>query len=69
MTQVNLAKRKKELPRQIVWKRWEWIENKSQEVGRERKSKKKKCKLRFSIIKKNKAFRKNCMKVGVKKLL
>ena len=41
MTQVNLAK-KKELPRQIVWKRWEWIENKGQEVGRERKSKKKK---------------------------
>ena len=27
------------------------------------------CKVRFSLTEKNKAFRKNCMKVGVKNLL
>ena len=33
------------------------------------KARRKKCKVRFSIIKKNKALQKNYMKVGVKKLL
>ena len=33
------------------------------------KARRKKCKVRFSILKKNKAFQKNYMKVGVKKLL
>ena len=33
------------------------------------KARRKKCKVRFSIIKKNKAFQKNYTKVGVKKLL
>ena len=37
--------------------------------GANGKAREKKCKVRFSIIKKNKAFQKNCMKVGVKKLL
>ena len=32
-------------------------------------ARRRKCKVRFSIIKKNKAFQKNYMKVGVKKLL
>ena len=45
---------------------WSGLENKSQELGSERKSEKKKCKLRFSIIKKNKAFQKNFMKVGAR---
>ena len=44
------------------------LQNKSQEAGSERK-RRKKCKVRFSIIKKNKAFQKNNVKVGVKKLL
>ena len=33
------------------------------------KARRKKCKVRFSHIKKNKAVQKNCMKVMVKKLL
>ena len=45
------------------------LENKSQEVGSERKNaRRKKCKVRFSLIKKNKAFQQNYMKLGVKKL-
>ena len=43
---------------------WSGSENKSQEVGRERK-----CKVRFSLTKKNKVFRRSYMKVEVKKLL
>ena len=39
------------------------LENNSQEVGSERESEKK-CKVRHSLIKKNKAFQKNHMKVG-----
>ena len=38
-------------------------------MGAKEEARRKKCKLRFSIIKKNKAFHKNYMKVGVKKLL
>ena len=38
-------------------------------LGAKEKARRKKCKLRFSIIKKNKAFQKNYTKVGVKKLL
>ena len=38
-------------------------------LGAKEKATRKKCKVRFSIIKKNKAFQKNYMKVGVKKLL
>ena len=38
-------------------------------LGAKEKARSKKCKVRFSIIKKKKVFRKNYMKVGVKKLL
>ena len=38
-------------------------------LGAKEKARRKKCKRRFSLIKKNKAFQKNYMKVGVKKLL
>ena len=38
-------------------------------LGAKEKAKRKKCRVRFSFIKKNKAFQKRCMKVGVKKLL
>ena len=38
-------------------------------LGAKEKATRKKCKLMFSIIKKNKVFQKNYMKVGVKKLL
>ena len=38
-------------------------------LGAKEKARIRKCKVRFSIIKNNKAFQKNCMKVGVKKLL
>ena len=38
-------------------------------LGAKEKARRKKCKVRFSHIKKNKAFQKNYMKVGVKKLL
>ena len=38
-------------------------------LGAKEKAIRKKCKVRFSIIKKNKTSQKNCMKVGVKKLL
>ena len=38
-------------------------------LGAKQTAKRKKCKVRFSLVKKNKAFRKNYMKVGVKKLL
>ena len=37
-------------------------------LGAKEQARRKKCKLRFSIIKKNEAFQKNYMKVGVKKL-
>ena len=33
-------------------------------LGAKEKARRRKCKVRFSIIKKNKAFQKNCMKVG-----
>ena len=38
-------------------------------LGAKAKARRIKCKVRFSIIKKNKAFQKSYMKVGVKKLL
>ena len=38
-------------------------------LGTKEQVRRKKCELRFSIIKKNKVFQKNYMKVGVKKLL
>ena len=38
-------------------------------LGAKEDARRKKCKMRFSIFKKNKAFQKNYMKVGVKKLL
>ena len=38
-------------------------------LGAKEKARRKKCKVRFSLIKKNKAFHKSYMKVGVKKLL
>ena len=38
-------------------------------LGAKEKARRKKCHVRFSIIKKNKALQKNYMKVGVKKLL
>ena len=38
-------------------------------LGAKEKAKRKKCNVRFSLIKKNKAFQKSYMKVGVKKLL
>ena len=38
-------------------------------LGANEQARRKKCKVRFSIIKKNEAFEKNYMKVGVKKLL
>ena len=39
-----------------------------QRLGAKEKARRKKCNVRFSVIKKSKAFRKNYMKVGVKKL-
>ena len=38
-------------------------------LGVEEKARRNKCRVRFSLIKKNKAFQKSYMKVGVKKLL
>ena len=38
-------------------------------LGAKEKARRKKCKVRFSLIKKNKAFQKNTMKMEVKKLL
>ena len=38
-------------------------------LGAKEKARRRKCKVRMSVIKKNKAFQKNYMKVGVKKLL
>ena len=38
-------------------------------LGAKEKARREKCNVRFSIIKKNKAFQKNYMKVGVQKLL
>ena len=38
-------------------------------LGAKEKTRRKKCRIRFSLIKKNKAFHKSYMKVGVKKLL
>ena len=37
-------------------------------MGAKEKARRRKCKVRFSIIKKNKAFQENCTKVGVEKL-
>ena len=47
---------------------WSAFENESQEVGSSRKNEKK-CKVSFSLIKKNKAFPESYMKVWVKNLL
>ena len=38
-------------------------------LGAKEKARRNKCKVRFSVIEKDKAFQKNYMKVGVKKLL
>ena len=38
-------------------------------LGAKGKARRKKCKVRFSLMKKNKAFQNSYMKVGVKKLL
>ena len=48
---------------------WSGLENESEEVGSQRKSIRNKCKVRFSLIKKNKAFQKSYMRVGFKRLL
>ena len=40
-----------------------------QNWGAKEKTKRKKCRVRFSLVKKNKAFQKSYMKVGVKTLL
>ena len=49
---------------------WSGFDNESKKVGRvKEKARRKKCKVRFSLIKKNKVFQKNYMKVGVKNLL
>ena len=49
---------------------WSGLEDQSQEVLRvKEKARRKKCNVKFSLIKKNKAFQKNYMKVGVKKPL
>ena len=45
------------------------LRTKVKSLGVKEKARRKKCKVRFSLIKKNKAFQKNCMKVGVKKVL
>ena len=45
------------------------LENKSKKFRCKEKARRKTCKVRFSLIKKNKAFQKNYMKVGAKKLL
>ena len=45
------------------------LRTKVQRLGAKEKARRKKCKVRFSVIQKNKAFQKNYMKVGVKKLL
>ena len=46
---------------------WSGPENKSQEkkLGVKEKARRKKCKVRFSILEKHKAFQQRCMKVGV----
>ena len=45
------------------------LEKRDKKLGVKEEARRKKCKLRFSIIKKYKAFQKSYMKVGVKKLL
>ena len=45
------------------------LEKRGKKLGVQEQARRKKCKLRFSIIKKNKAFPKSYMKVGFKKLL
>ena len=44
---------------------WSGLENESEEVESQRKSEKeKKCKVRYSLVKKNEVFQKSCTKVG-----
>ena len=52
-----------------VWKCWEstWAPE-SRGCEQKGQARRKKCKVRFSLIKKNKPFRKSYMKVGVKKV-
>ena len=45
------------------------LKTKVKRLGAKEKARRKKCKVRFSLIKKSKAFQKSYMKVGVKKLL
>ena len=45
------------------------LRTRAKRLGAKEKARRKKCKVRFSLIKKNKTFQKNYMKVGVKKLL
>ena len=45
------------------------LRTKIKKLGVKEKARRRMCKVTFSIIKKNKVFQKNCMKVSVKKLL
>ena len=45
------------------------LRTRAKRLGAKEKARRKKCKVEFSIIKKNKAFQKNYTKVGVKNLL
>ena len=45
------------------------LKTKVKRLGVKEKARRKKCKVRFSLINKSKAFQKSYMKVGVKKLL
>ena len=46
-----------------------YSETRVKRLGAEEKARRKKCKVRFSLFKKNEAFQTSYMKVGVKKLL
>ena len=45
------------------------LRTKIKRLGAKEKARRKKCKPRFLLIKRNKAFQKNYMKIGVRKLL
>ena len=68
-TTSNTARRK-ERPSLIAWETLGVdLRKRVERLGAKEQARRKKCNVRFLIIKKDKAFQKNYMKVGVKKLL
>ena len=45
------------------------LRTRAKQLGAKEKTRKKKCDLRFSVVKRDRVFQKNCMRIGARKLL